>query len=68
MPPHYLPTRQRLLPATQDIRLNLRQALLQEIFRITSTARHSEHSEESMQLVDMTGFFTTLRMTILRLL
>ena len=45
MPPHYLPTRQRLLPATQDIRLNLRQALHQEIFRITSTARHSEHSE-----------------------
>jgi|GEM_PF-5304668 len=25
---------------------------------------HSEHSEESMQLIDNTGFLATLRMTI----
>ena len=38
--------------------------LLRHIFlNVKRSSRHSERSEESMQLIDSTGFFATLRMT-----
>ena len=33
------------------------------IFNTNINTRHSERSEESMQAIDITGFFATLRMT-----